>query len=269
MSNLKELKRVSIEFRRLSSDLLCSGDENVNANLYRFKKYIDKTEIISNIIEKKTKDTEVIFSDCFQKESGGWYEVNIPKEEDKHLKAIYDFITYIISNDIPVRSIAFKYYYASMKIKDVIENFLNITIKPLINYIIDEISKEMIIEEEPIVPGISVSGTDNSIINVAYKSTQNVINNINSDNEIIKTIDNIKEELEKSQIDIEKKESIEDDLDVIEEQVQTSVKKPIRLKKAYANLVNFLEGSVGIVTKTTALGTGIQKLIELVSLYLK
>lgn len=270
MSNLIELKRISIEFRRLSSNLLCSGDDNADANLYRFKEYIDKTKIISNIIKEKIKNTEVTFSDCFPIESNDWCEVNIPKEENKHLKAIYDLIEYITSNDISVRNVAFRYYCSSRKIKDIIQNFLNISIKPLIDYIVDEISKKMIIEEENIMSGVNINGADNSTISIAYNSTQNVTSNIKSNNsDIIKIIDSIKEELKKSQVDEEKKESIEDDLDVIKEQVQNSVEKPTRLKKAYTNLVNFLEGSVGIVTKTTALGIGIQKLIELVSPYLK
>lgn len=270
MSNLVELKRISIEFRRLSSNLLCSGDDNVDSNLYRFKEYIDKTEIISNIISEKIKNVEIIFSECFQIESNDWCEVNIPKEENKHLKAIYDLIEYITSNEISVRNVAFGYYCSSRKIKDIIQNFLNISIKPLIDYIIDEISKKMIIEEGYIMAGVNINGADNSTISIAYGgSTQNVTSNINSNNEIIKTIYSIKEELKKSEINEEEKESIEDDLDVIKEQVQNSVEKPTRLKKAYFNLISFLEKSARVVTKASNLGIGIQKLIDLLSKIIK
>lgn len=270
MSNLMELKKISIEFRRLSSNLLCSGEDNADANLFRFKEYIDKTEVVLNIIKKKINNTEITFSDCFPVEGNGWCEVYIPKEESKHIKAIYDLIEYITTNEISVYKIAFRYHCSSRKIRDIIQNFLNISIKPLIDYVIDEISKEMIIEEECSMAGVNINGADNSTISIAYGSTQNVTSNINSNNnDISKAIDSIKEELKKSQIGEEEKESIEDDLDVIKEQVQNSIEKPTRLKKAYTNLVNFLESSAGVVAKTTALGIGIQKLIELVLPFLK
>ena len=114
--------------------------------------------------------------------------------------------------------------------------------------------------------GLNITGIDNSTISVAYNSNQTVTSNISVNyNDITKTIEDIKGKLEKSQIDSEEKENLEDDLDVIKEQIEKSVEKPIRLKKAYSNIVAFLENSSGVVTKATALGLGIQKLIELVS----
>ena len=41
MSDVKELKRISLEFRRLASNLLGTGYETADISLYRFKEYID------------------------------------------------------------------------------------------------------------------------------------------------------------------------------------------------------------------------------------
>ena len=266
MSNLKELKKISLEFRRLSSNLLGTEYETANINLYRFKEYIDNTPIIVRILQEKMNGQQIDFKECFPVVSNEYCHINVPKEEGKHIKAIYDLIDYIVSNDINLRSIAFLYYCSSSKFVDIIQNFLNLSVKPLINYIIDEISKEIILEEENNMSGLNITGIDNSTISVAYNSNQTVTSNISVNyNDITKTIEDIKGKLEKSQIDSEEKENLEDDLDVIKEQIEKSVEKPIRLKKAYSNIVAFLENSSGVVTKATALGLGIQKLIELVS----
>lgn len=266
MSNLKELKKISLEFRRLSSNLLGTEYETADINLYRFKEYIDNTPIIEKILKEKMNGQQIDFKECFPVSSNEYCHINVPKEEGKHIKAIYDLIEYIVSNEVNLRSVAFLYYCSSRKIVDIIQNFLDLSIKPLINYIIDEISKEMILEEENNMPGVNITGVDNSTISVAYSSNQTVTSNISVNyNDISKTIEDIKEELKKSIIESDEKENLEDDLDVIKEQIQKSVEKPTRLKKAYSNIVAFLVNTTGVVTKATALGLGIQKLVDLLA----
>ena len=266
MSNLKELRKISLEFRRLSSNLLGTEYETADINLYRFKEYIDNTPIIQKILQEKMNGQQIDFKECFPIASNECCQINVPKEEGKHIKAMYDLIDYIVSNDINLRSIAFLYYCSSRKIVDIIQNFLALSIRPLINYIIDEISKEMILEEEKNMTGVNITGGDNSTISLAYASNQTVTSNINVNyNDINKIIEAIKDELKKSQIDSEEKENLEDDLDVIKEQIEKSVEKPTRLKKAYSNIIAFLENTSGLVTQATALGLGIQELIEFVS----
>ena len=267
MNRIKELKRISIEFRDLSSNLLNSGIDDVDVNLYRFKNYIDTESEISSIIKEKTKNEEIDFNKCFPINPSDWGEINIPVEESKHLKAIYDLIDYLVVNNISVKTVAFKYFCSDRRMIAIIQNYLDKTVKFLIDYIVKELSKEILIEEEERMPSINFTSGDNSTVSVAVNSNQNITSNItvNDENEIKKVIEDLKEELKKSDLSIEDKENIEDDLDVIKEQVENSVEKPTRLKKACSNLNNFLEGANGFIVKATTLGIGIQKLIELIS----
>ena len=61
MSDVKELKRISLEFRRLASNLLGTGYETADISLYRFKEYIDNTIIINDILQNKIKNLEIDF----------------------------------------------------------------------------------------------------------------------------------------------------------------------------------------------------------------
>ena len=48
--NIVELRKLSLEFRRLSSNLLNSTDDTADINLSRFLKFIDVNKLISTII---------------------------------------------------------------------------------------------------------------------------------------------------------------------------------------------------------------------------
>lgn len=47
------LRKLSLEFRRLSSNLLNSTDDTADINLSRFLKFINGNELISGIIQDK------------------------------------------------------------------------------------------------------------------------------------------------------------------------------------------------------------------------
>lgn len=271
MSDVKELKRISLEFRRLASNLLGTGYETADISLYRFKEYIDNTIIINDILQNKIKNVEIDFKECFPIESNDWCSVHIPREENKHIKAIYDLIEYIVSNNIQLLGISASYYCSSRKFVDIIQNFLNLTIKPLIDYIVDELSKQILLEERINMPTVNLNHTQNSTVSLAFGSQQMVTSSINIENveDIHKIIEDIKKELEIIEMDKEDKENLFDDLDVVDEQINSSVEKPTRLKKAYNNISSFLEKSTSVITKSTALALGIQKLIELVSPIIK
>lgn len=233
MSDVKELKRISLEFRRLASNLLGTGYETADISLYRFKEYIDNTIIINDILQNKIKNVEIDFKECFPIESNDWCSVHIPREENKHIKAIYDLIEYIVSNNIQLLGISASYYCSSRKFVDIIQNFLNLTIKPLIDYIVDELSKQILLEEKINMPTVNLNHTQNSTVSLAFGSQQMVTSSINIENveDIHKIIEDIKKELEIIEMDKEDKENLFDDLDVVDEQINSSVEKPTRLKK--------------------------------------
>ena len=43
MISYRELRTLSLDFRRISSNLLNSDDDNADVNMIRFKKFIDET----------------------------------------------------------------------------------------------------------------------------------------------------------------------------------------------------------------------------------
>ena len=51
--NRLELRKLSLEFRRLSSNLLNSTDDTADINLSRFLKFIDGNELISGFIKSR------------------------------------------------------------------------------------------------------------------------------------------------------------------------------------------------------------------------
>lgn len=51
--NRLELRKLSLEFRRLSSNLLNSTNDTADINISRFLKFIDGNELISEIIQDK------------------------------------------------------------------------------------------------------------------------------------------------------------------------------------------------------------------------
>ena len=72
--NIKDLRKLSLEFRRLSSNFLNSTHDTADANLSRFVSLITTNELIRSIIEKKIAGVEYDFKDCFGIEDDGWAE---------------------------------------------------------------------------------------------------------------------------------------------------------------------------------------------------
>ena len=74
----------------------------------------------------------------------------------------------------------------------------------------------------------------------------------------------IKEGIKDLDLNNDEKESIIDDIDVVQEQVQTNITKPARIKKAFNNIKSFLSNSVLITGAGVTLANNIQNLIEIV-----
>ena len=114
--NRLELRKMSLEFRRLSSNLLNSTDDTADINLSRFLKFING---------------------------------NPPEDEACHIKAQYDYLLFINNEDkVNVRGQAMRYCWSSKKLNDNIQSFLDMAFKPLIDCINDYLSMEMIVCDE-------------------------------------------------------------------------------------------------------------------------
>ena len=147
--NRLELRKLSLEFRRLSSNLLNSTDDTADINLSRFLKFINGNELISGIIQDKISGVDYDFKECYDIGSADWADYTPPVDEACHIKAQYDYLNFINNeNTVNVRSQAMNYCWSDKKINTIIQNFLDMAFKPLIDYINDQLSMEMIVYDE-------------------------------------------------------------------------------------------------------------------------
>jgi len=248
MTTYKELKEISLSFRRLSSSLLNSTDKDASILIQRFKTYIDTTPFIADLIKRTVNGVEYNYSKCFiERSQSGWSEIKPPVDEACHIKAMYDYLG-VMSEKNDVLSIALHHDYSEKDFVDIIRHFLDDAFKPLINYIIDSISKEMIILEEEKSPVFiqnigniygsfnqQRNGTINSEANLSFTYPAQV-------EQILEIIEKLIPSLtEISNIPENTKEDVKDDLQSVEEQLKSQTPKKNRLKKALAGIKNFVK----------------------------
>lgn len=148
MNRLK-LRKLSLEFRRLSSNLLNSTNDTADINLSRFLKFIDGNELLFGIIQDEISGIDYDFKKCFAIDCSGWAGYNPPEDEASHIRAQYDYLTFINNEDnVNVFGQAMRYCWSSRKINDNIQSFLNMAFKPLIDFVNDKLSMEMIVYDE-------------------------------------------------------------------------------------------------------------------------
>lgn len=248
MITYTELRKISLEFRRLSSNLLRSVREDSDVALARLMKYIEATTFIHDTIHNAIDSVDFDFKQCFLIRDTGWNRVNIPEDEYCHLKAQYDYMNYILDDEKKsVGGEACKYPNSSKSWSEIIQDFLDTAVKPMIDYINDAISTEMIVIEEyekKTIPSIVQNighnyGTLNAQGTGSIVSTNNINVAINEINEllskIIPSIDNI------ADVSDDGMESIKDDLESIREQINSPEPKKSRLRKSLAGIKKFTE----------------------------
>ncbi len=245
MSEYRELRTISLDFRRISSNLLSSDDGNADVNLHRLMDYIEKTPLIHDRIHSVVDQVEYDFQTCFPIHSSGWASTSIPVDENCHIKAIYDYMRYIL--DTPKTNVlgqAMQYLWKSGETyTDIIQKFLENAVKPLINFINDEISKEMILLEDekkdtamtqsigtvngPVIQQGSGSITLNTKNGVSATDLNLLIEKLISS---LPTINNVA---------ADEIESVKDDLESLQEQIYSPAPKRSRMQKAVAGIKKF------------------------------
>lgn len=247
MTTYTELRKISLEFRRLSSNLLRSGVDDSDVALSRLMKYIEKTDFIHDCIHSVIDEVEYDFRNCFLIENVGWNKINIPEDESEHLKAQYDYMNYIMNADKKsVCNEAMEYPHSSKKCSEIIQDFLDATIKPMIDYINDAISTEMIILEEgskkaapTVIQHVEQNyGTLNAQASGNITSSNNVSIIVNDINELLSKII---PSIDALNVPDDEKENIKDDLESISEQVQSVTPKKSRIKNCVARVKKFVD----------------------------
>lgn len=272
MINFIEYKRISLDFRRIASKVLTTNYDEGNLHLIRMKIYIQQNSTIREILESLIKDVKYDYKDNFIVRDGGWSNLNVPIGEAEHIKAVYDYLIDMTMEEKDISGIARGFHCSSSSWNDIIRNYMVKVFKPLIDFIIDSISKEMmILEQEKTGTNIHQSIHNNyGTANVAQGDITSVNNtNINNLNEIIDLIKDSKDLIEKSDLDNDVKEEVIDDLETVQEQVEAEVPKFVKLKKAYQGIKTFISSipsgianAASIVTKLTDLTDKISNFME-------
>ncbi|MBS5313232.1 MAG: hypothetical protein KHY53_10195 [Clostridiales bacterium] len=240
------LRKLSLEFRRLSSNLLNSTDDTADINLSRFLKFINGNELISGIIQDKISGVDYDFKKCYTIGCSGWADYNPPEDEACHIKAQYDYLNFINNeNTVNVRSQAMNYCWSDKKINTIIQNFLDMAFKPLIDYINDQLSMEMIVydEEEKAMGGNTYIQNIETVNGSASQQNSGVINTYNTTNDtgsMLELIDKLLASLPEIQgVDAEEIENVKDDLEMVQEQLKTDNPKKNRIGKALVGIKKF------------------------------
>ena len=242
MISIKELRSISLDFRRVSSNLLTTGHEQARVSLARFYKYINETDWIYALLEPIITETNYDYRECFMADDDDG-EFQIPVDEKEHIKAQYDYMHYILENNVYIVGLAMQHCIGEKKFDNMVRMFFSDAFKPLIDFINDAISKEMILLEEENKRNMNVNiaanyGTANfqgsGVIN-----SENIVNPISDEikcliEKILPSLEYIKD------VPVEQKESVQDDLESIQEQIASATPKKSRLQKALNGIKNFV-----------------------------
>lgn len=262
--NIKEYKKLSVDFNDIASALLRTKYTDGNTNLIRFKNYINENEVIQKIIQDKIINVEYDFNNMITIGFSGWAQINIPVNEAEHIKGMYDYLNYLADNNINLENIAFQFRCGGNNVNDHLRYYIDLFFKPLIFFISKELSKKIIELEEDDKMRIDISHTNGSV-NIADRGSainSTMIINNNDLAKIIELINSIKNGINNLDIDNEEKESIIDDMEIIDEQVNESIPKPTRFKKAFNNIKNFISNAALVTGAGVTVATNINLLLE-------
>lgn len=258
-SNVK-LKQVITNFEHYSRNLLNTTHEQSKSDLYRFKKFIDETEEIFQIIKPILKKSKIDYTEVFIV-SGGPMKYVLPLDEDDHIKAIYDYITMIVDTNFDIFNIAALYPFPEKNADEIIRRFFNEIIFPLINFISNKLSL-MLMELDDIYPSMTLNATNSPVYfhsaGNQYVSYQNntELSEINALIEKIINIFNTEESC--------KDPDLIDDIQLMKETINCPEPNEHRIKKVIKNINEGIKNINATTTQALILKESIESLIQLV-----
>lgn len=244
MTELTELRKLSLGFRRVSSNFLNSDRDTANVNLVRLIRFIEENPFLHDAIHSITDSVRFDFKECFLFDDYGRSSISIPVDEKEHLKAQYDYAKYLMDGETgSVTNAAFRYTRSLNTEK--LREFISDAFKPMIDYLIDAISAEMIVAESAKMAVPSVVQNIEYNYGTANAQGAGIIETTNNANfpagEIIKLLDKIIPSLDYlTDVPEEEIESVKDDLESVMEQVQSANPKRSRLQKALNGMKKFM-----------------------------
>lgn len=137
------------------------------------------------------------------------------------------------------------YCWSDKKINTIIQNFLDMAFKPLIDFINDQLSMEMIVldEEAKAMGGNTYIQNIETVNGSASQQNSGVINTYNTTNDtrsMLELIDKLLASLPEIQgVYAEEIENVKDDLEMVKEQLKTDNPKKNRIGKALVGIKKF------------------------------
>ncbi|WP_312950786.1 hypothetical protein [Streptococcus parasuis] len=266
MEELQKYRKISLDFRRNSSNMLNTKYNDGLLYLVRFKEFIDKSDIIRQILEDLWIDLPKDFNEklVLEDSNSGWSYFSIPIEESKHLKLCYDYLNKIIEDDVDLAGLSCVFLLtSSKKFNDKIREFLKEAFKPLVDYINDQLSQK-IMELTGVNQAMSqiTQNIENNYGTASAVGTGTIssVNNVSvTDVEIVKNLcSDILEDLAGLNIFSEDdKEIIIDDIETIQSEISSDSPKKIKFKKAWSSIQGFLPkipAGIGVALQLIELG---------------
>lgn len=266
MEELQKYRKISLDFRRNSSNMLNTKYNDGLLYLVRFKEFIDKSDIIRQILEDLWIDLPKDFNEklVLEDSNSGWSYFSIPIEESKHLKLCYDYLNKIIEDDVDLAGLSCVFLLtSSKKFNDKIREFLKKAFKPLVDYINDQLSQK-IMELTGVNQAMSqiTQNIENNYGTASAVGTGTIssVNNVSvTDVEIVKKLcSDILENLAGLNIFSEDdKEIIIDDIETIQSEISSDSPKKIKFKKAWSSIQGFLPkipAGIGVALQLIELG---------------
>lgn len=266
MEELQKYRKISLDFRRNSSNMLNTKYNDGLLYLVRFKEFIDKSDIIRQILEDLWIDLPQDFNERLISEdsNSGWCYFSIPIEESKHLKLCYDYLNKIIEDDVDLSGLSCAFLLtSSKKFNDKIREFLKKAFKPLVDYINDQLSQK-IMELTGVNPAMSqiTQNIENNYGTASAVGTGTIssVNNVSvTDVETVKKLcsDILKDLARLNIFSEDDKEIIIDDIETIQSEISSDSPKKIKLKKAGSSIQGFLPkipAGIGVALQLIELG---------------
>lgn len=231
----KDLKKISREFRSISSRLIQSSYEDILPVLTICINTIEKHEVIYEYI-KNCKNDDCDIKKEFEEIYGDWNCIfSLGNTVEAEVYTIYHILKYILENEVNIIMVTMG-YSRSNYYQDRVKAFHNRVTLVLVNHIdnyLMNIAIDMGYDEEA-KHMITVNGTQVNISN--GNSTLNAVQNNNSEgSELIKIIDAIKGSIDK-EISEDDKEIILENIETIHEQLESGHPKKGLIKTCLSGL---------------------------------
>ena len=258
----KELRKISLEFRKVASSLLNTDyDEGVD-NLKRFMNYINGQPIINDFIEKNNnkqfKIDDVLHSRGYRD------RFLIPHDKSEEIAFVFQLLNYAVDNINDYYFLA-RGYSSDTKFQSHVDAFNKNVVNPFVNHIVSYLEEIAIDigEDENNTTTINISGGNLRQFNFAQGQSTLVANQVNNSNdidEIQKLTAELFQLISKEEIDYESKEEIKESIEMMEQQMKTEKPKKGLLR-------TLLNGLIGFTSLFSHGSTALEKLNLLIEKY--